>query len=133
MKQIIILLLLSLVFCSCSQTSQDCICTMEFRTVSTVVLDNMGRPIDSLIVSVKNKNSGKIYNFGETPKDYFGNYIVMTDQYTNEFNTTPSALIFEVSKGNAHKTVEFFITADECKCHISKAGGPDTVTFAIYK
>lgn len=131
MKYLLFLIALSSIFCSCSQTTQDCICTMEFRTITTAIVDNYGSPIDSVLVIVTNKQSGNIYDFGSNAQDYYGNYTVMTDLYTKDFSTTPTIILFEASKGNTKISAEYQITTDACKCHISKTSGPDTLTLNI--
>lgn len=128
MRSLFLLLLLSCLFYACSPTAQDCVCTMEFRYITVSVLDNNGNRIDSLATKVTNKQSGKVYSFGPDSADYFGNYIVMTDQYVRDFNTSPTSILFEAGNRNFKVSTMFSIIADECKCHVSKISGPDTIT-----
>jgi hypothetical protein len=101
---------------------------MEFRYITVSILDTNGKRADSLATTVTNKQSGKVYSFSPDSADYFGNYIIMTDQYVKDFSTTPTEILFEASKGYLKTSAVYSISTDECKCHVSKTAGPDTLT-----
>jgi hypothetical protein len=120
----------SILFYSCALIeNQDsgCICTAVFMSIGVTVIDQNNRVVDSLTVTVKNKNTGKVYYFHGETRDYGGRYLVMTDEYTKEFSIFPQAIVFTGMKGNAEVSAEFLIVTDECKCHIGKTAGPDTL------
>lgn len=133
-KLFLILLLLSIFLYSCSLVeNQDsgCICTAVFVSVGVVVTDQNNQLVDSLSVVVKNKTSGKVYDFYGASKDYGDRYLVMTDQYVREFNVFPQIIVFTGKKGNSEVYADFQIITDECKCHVGKLSGPDTLKMNI--
>lgn len=106
-------------------------CTDVFVSVGVTVVDQNNRVVDSLIVTVKNRNTGKVYDFYGETREYGGGYIVMTDEYTKDFSTIPQAIVFTGKKGNAEVSADFSIATDECKCHVGKFAGPDTLKMSL--
>jgi hypothetical protein len=87
--------------------------------------------VDSLIVTVKNRSTGKVFDFYGETRDFSGGYLVMTDEYTKDFSTIPQAIVFTGKKGNAEISADFEIVTDECKCHVGKTSGPDTLRMSL--
>ena len=134
MKHLFLLFLFATLFYSCTtQESQppDCVCTMEFREISVRVVDKNLTPVDSLSIIIKCKTTGKEFTIPQQHFTGVGYYTVMTDTYTQEFSTTPTSILFEATNGNASVTGEFKIGTDDCKCHIYKVSGPDTLHIAL--
>ncbi len=134
MKELVIMLFSSITFVSCATVvnqNQDCMCTMVFVSVAVTVVDQNNRSVDSLNVIVKNKLTGKVYDFGSAVNYDGRGYLVMTDGYTKEFSTVPQSAIFTGKKGNSEVTGEFQIVTDDCKCHVNKASGPDTLRMTL--
>ena len=123
-----ILFFLILLLNNCNDESLDCVCTEEFRTYLVIVVDSTGNPIDSLQTKVTS-DRGKEYDFEEfTPPPFMhGAYFVMTDGYQNDFSIRPGKIFFTGVKNNLEVTGEYLFNTDECRCHVYKVAGPDTL------
>jgi len=133
MKYPALVFVMSILFYSCALVENHdsgYMCTAVFVSIGVTVVDQNNIEVDSLTVTVKNKNTGKVYDFGET-RDYQGHYLVMTDSYSKDFNVIPQTIEFTGKKGNTEISTEFLIVTDECKCHVGKAAGPDTLRMSI--
>jgi hypothetical protein len=104
---------------------------MVFASIDVTVVDQNNRVVDSLIVTVKNKFTGKVYDFYGETRSYGGGYLVMTDEYTKDFSTIPQTIVFTGKKGNVEVSADFEIVTDECKCHVGKSAGPDTLRMSL--
>lgn len=126
MKHICLLALaISSIITSCYDDSDDCICTMEFRIITVVVVDQFNNPVKELLTIIRD-DKNKIYNVQmETLFD--GHYPVMSDKYTNEFTPVPRRILFYGQSDSLEVNGEYMINADNCKCHINKVSGPDTL------
>jgi len=113
---------------NCTDESPDCVCTEEFRTYLVTVVDSLGNPVDSLQTTIKNER-GKEYSFSEpgAPPYPQGAYFVMTDGYQNDFGTKPEKIFFNGIKNELEVIGEYLFNTDECRCHIYKVAGPDTL------
>jgi len=129
MKTLLVLFLALLTFVSCSTVKEDCLCTMEYRFYVVTVVDTLGVPVDSLIVTIKDKDGDELdvqqesYPFGP------GKYAVLNDSFTHIFCTcgTTQKIYFSATDGSRTTTGEFLFNTDDCKCHINKVAGPDTL------
>lgn len=92
------------------------------------VVDTLGNPVDSLETTITNSR-GKEFNFDELsiPPYLQGAYYVMTDGCQNDFTIRPEKIIFNGTKGGKEVNGEFFFNTDECRCHVHKVAGPDTL------
>jgi hypothetical protein len=92
------------------------------------VIDSLGNPVDSLQTTVTNSR-GKEYNFDtfSPPPFMRGAYFVMTDGYQNDFSIRPEKIFFKGIKNGKEATGEFYFNTDECRCHVYKIAGPDTL------
>lgn len=122
LSSIIFLLLL---FPSCSDIN-DCACTMEFRMITVLVVDEMNDPVSGLNTTVKDE-SGRTFGFLHDPFFFPGYYTVMDDNYTREFSPIPKLILFTGIKDSQSVSADFFINTDDCHCHIEKVSGPDTL------
>jgi hypothetical protein len=130
MKYFVFFIFTGFILSSCSMIDNQesgCVCTAVFVSVGVVVVDQNNDPVDSLNVTVKNLISGKVYDFHGENRDYFGRYIVMTDGYVKDFSTFPQTINFTGRKGNTEISSDFQIITDECKCHVGKLSGLDTL------
>jgi hypothetical protein len=120
--------LLILSFSSCFDEEPDCVCSLEFRTYLVTVIDTLGNPVDSLEAIITNTR-GKEFNFDElSPPPYMqGAYYVMTDGYENDFTIRPEKILFKGTKDGIEVTGEFYFNTDECRCHVYKIAGQDTL------
>lgn len=129
MKSFLILVFTTLLIFSCSEIDKDCICTDEYRTYLVTVVDTLGVPVDSLSVTIRDKDGDEL----DVHQDLFyldeGKYTVLTDAFTYIMCIcgTPQAIYFSATDGIRVTNGEFMFNTDECKCHINKVSGPDTL------
>lgn len=126
MKFILILTAVLLIISSCSLDDNNCGCTAEFAMINVVVVDEQNSPIAGLISEVKSE-FGKSYDLSDAEVPFQGNYTVMTDKYVDDFTILPKAVHFTGRLGSFEVKADFRINTDECKCHINKVSGPDTL------
>jgi hypothetical protein len=126
-----LVLVLAIVGFSCSADHKDCICTLEYRGYSVYIIDSNHQPIDSLVTWVTNKNSGTIYRIDSSsildPYHTIGRYIVLTDGEMKYFTTIPTSVIFHASNRKYNVTGLFTFNVDDCRCHLQKVAGPDSI------
>jgi hypothetical protein len=129
MKIIIVSFLLIIAIISCSTVDEDCICTTEYRYALVTVVDTIGVPVDSLVVTTKDNDGNKLDVQQEPDIFGVGKYIVLNDSFTQMFCscTKPEKIYFSATDGNRTANGEFMFNTDECKCHINKVSGPDTL------
>jgi len=129
MKTLIILFLLVIALVSCSTVNEDCMCTEEYRFYLVTVVDTLGVPVDSLTVTIKDKDGDELDVAQDTHPFGAGKYTVLNDSFTQMFCscTTPEKIYFSATDGNRIANGEFMFNTDECKCHINKVSGPDTL------
>lgn len=126
MKYLIFFCSFLLVSCT-SNTSDDCVCTDDLRVFSVVVIDNNNNLVDSLITSVTNPATGKVYNFSDSFPFSEGRYTVMTDEQKDDFTTMQEKILFTGQKNSRTVSAEYFFNTDNCRCHVQKVSGPDTL------
>jgi len=123
-----IIILLSILVSSCATLdTNDCICTMEYRSIQVNIVDQKNNPVDSVAVTVTKVSDGKMYHWDLQDINHLGLYNVMTDSYTRDFSTTPDTLRLLAEKREAKSSAVFLISTDDCHCHIQKISGPDTL------
>lgn len=116
---------------SCSSVDNSCICTLEFRMYTVLVIDKANQPVDSLNIEIKNAATGRVYLFLE--KIYLGKgvYQVMNDNYTKEFSQWPEKILFKGTKNGGVVESDYYFNTDECKCHVHKISGKDTLVINL--
>jgi len=85
--------------------------------------------VDSLNITIKDKDGDELdvqqepYYLGE------GKYTVLNDSFTHIMCTcgTAQAIYFSATDGSKIANGEFMFNTDDCKCHINKVSGPDTL------
>ena len=128
-KQILLLSSFVLLFISCSTVENDCVCSQEFRTYKVTVVDDLNHPIDSLTITIKDAG-GNVLNVEQDPSSHIpGSYVVLTDAFTQMFCTCEKTdpIYFYATDGNKVTDDVFLFNTDECRCHINKVSGPDTL------
>lgn len=129
MKSLLAVIFVIFVIISCSEIDKDCLCTEEYRTYLVTVVDTLGVPVDSLNITIKDKDGDELdvqqepYYLGE------GKYTVLNDSFTHIMCTcgTAQAIYFSATDGSKIANGEFMFNTDDCKCHINKVSGPDTL------
>lgn len=102
MKTLLILLLLIIGLVSCSTVEEDCMCTEEYRFYLVTVVDTLGVPIDSLTVTIKDKDGDEL-DVAQDPHPFgAGKYTVLNDSFTQMFCscTIPEKIYFSATDGN---------------------------------
>lgn len=136
-RLIILSILITMIFvglfgCNNKTTPVDCLCTAEFRTAVVFIRDSHGTAVDSLLTTSTNKRTGRIYlppeHWREGIPDGQGKYPVLDDGFAGYLNVAGDTIVFEAQKPGITVRQEFVFGADECKCHIQKLSGPDTLT-----
>jgi hypothetical protein len=122
-------LIIAFIFASCSTVEDDCMCTMEYRFYLVTVVDTLDVPVDSLIVTVRDKDGDELDVQQESSIFGAGKYTVLSDSFTHIMCTcgTSQAIYFAATDGSRIANGEFMFNTDECKCHINKVSGPDTL------
>jgi len=120
------IILLLLIIYSCTD-DDGCPCTMEFRMITVVVVDELNFPVTTGLLTTVKDDSGRVYNFVNDQQIFPGHYTVMDDNYVGELTTQPKRIFFTGAKDSLTVNGEFFVNTDECKCHVEKVSGPDTL------
>lgn len=114
---------------SCSTIEKNCICTEVFVTSMVLIIDSTGVPVDSLNITIKDKDGNKL----NIEQDFYafvpGRYIVLNDGYLNKLcgQLIPQKFFFSATNGNKTVSAEYLFNTDDCCCHINKVEGPDTL------
>jgi hypothetical protein len=120
------LLGVAIALASCSSDEEDCLCTEYFGTITATLVDATSAPVEGAVVVVTRELDGSVLPFGG-PAHSPGAYAVYDDSRTQttrpgesiRISATKDALTFE---GVIQVTVDL-----PCRCHVSKASGPDTL------
>jgi len=129
MKQFLIIILIAVLIYSCSEVDNDCICTEEFRSYLVTVVDTIGVPVDSLTISIKDKDGDELDVRQQDQIFGPGKYTVLDDSFINLF-VSPAVsekVAFTATNGTRNVTGEYLFNTDKCRCHINKVSGPDTL------
>lgn len=129
MKILFLSFLLIIATVSCSTVDEDCMCTEEYRFFLVTVVDTLGIPVDSLDISIRDKDGDELDVLQESHPFGPGNYTVLNDSFTQMFCscTTPEKIYFSATDGSRIATGEYLFNTDKCRCHINKVSGPDTL------
>src|ERR1035437_3291352 len=88
-----IIILLSILVSSCATSdTNDCVCTMEYRSIQVYIVDKKNHPVDSVAATITKVSNGKMYYWDLQDINHLGLYYVMTDSYTRDFSPTPDTL-----------------------------------------
>ncbi|NOX17084.1 MAG: hypothetical protein GXO87_02240 [Chlorobi bacterium] len=123
-------LFFALIFSACSTTNSDddCICTDEFRSEYVFILDSEGVPLDSLQTLMINETTGDTLANNNGAFVYErGMYWLIDDNYVKDLTTAPQTFIFTAENGATSVGAVYQFATDNCKCHIEKVSGPDTL------
>lgn len=120
---------LLILFISCSEFDEQCVCSLEYRYYRVTVIDSLGLPVDSLSITIKDWNHTLLNVEQENFPYQTGKYVVLNDSFTQLFCScgTPQKIYFSATDGSRNASGEFLFNTDKCKCHINKVSGPDTL------
>jgi hypothetical protein len=129
MKILLASFLIIIAVISCSTVEDECICTMEYRFYLVTVVDTLGIPVDSLTILIRDKDGDELDVLQESHLFGPGKYTILNDSFTQMFCfcATPEKIYFTATDGNRIANGEFMFNTDECRCHINKISGPDTL------
>jgi hypothetical protein len=108
----------------------SCICTMEYESVVVHIQDGAHNPIDSLVTTSTIKRTGKTLKYKQYPPGH-GNYVVLEDDATKDVDIFGETINFHAQNSNYTIDRQFLFDTDNCRCHIRKVSGPDTITVVI--
>ena len=120
----------------CADTDPKyCVCTEEYRTFRVRIQDNKQVGIDSMTARSINQRTGKIFTYTDSwknnPTMQAGDYILLADNAIQNVSMAGDTIIFEAQNTNHMAHQKFFFGTDDCKCHIEKLSGPDSVTAVV--
>ena len=129
MKILLLSFLLIIAAVSCSTVDEDCMCTEEYRFFLVTVVDTLGVPVDSLDVTIRDKDGDELNVLQDSHPFGAGKYTVLNDSFTEMFCAcgTTQKVYFSATDGSRITKGEFMFITDECRCHINKISGPDTL------
>jgi uncharacterized protein YceK len=107
----------------------ECPCTMEFRMITVRVVDEAGRPVEGLAVTVRNERTGATLEVRQEDAGAFGAgvYAVATDAHVEDVSEAGDRLAFRASGGGRTAEATVVVARDACACHIEKESGPEEV------
>jgi hypothetical protein len=127
----LILLLAILPHLSCILPSDDCPCEAMEMQHKVHILDLNRRPVDSLVTQTLMKHSGLVLQtdslFTSNGFSPPGDYVVLTDAAISYFRGFYEPVIFRASNSKHQVIEEFVFYVDDCRCHVWKFSGPDTI------
>ena len=117
-----------------SSPGGDCLCTEEFVQVSTTVVDEQGLPVTGITIQVTMTRTGRVLDSSrllQGPEP--GRYAIFNDAFKGLVapeNRDAGEEIRVVGSLKAPIFDETFRVGvpGECRCHVAKVSGPDTVT-----
>lgn len=111
----------------------DCLCTGQFVQVIIAVVDASGEPVALAELEVTLVRTGETFDLSILPSDpSIGLYGIFTDSFLNRISWQYQGIGEELRVVGRMKDTEFTETyrvgvTDECRCHVKKISGPDTV------
>lgn len=129
MKYLLGVILIFIALNSCSDLDEDCMCTEEYRFYLVTVIDTLGVPVDSLTVTITDKDGDELDVTQDPNPLGAGKYAVLNDSFIQMFCScgTSQTIYFSATDGNRIAEGEYLFNTDECKCHINKVSGQDTL------
>lgn len=115
----------------CTLASDVCTCTDDFRSFSAMVVDGAGQPVDSAEATIVRLSDNR--QIGPEPGRAWpgtkGYVTLFSDANLKDFPEGIRSLDLKVtvSKGGKSAMAEYTMTTDQCRCHVGKGEGPDTL------
>ena len=108
---------------------EPCVCTEEFRTETVVVVDSAGVPLDDVQVTVRRLAGDSVLAVPQNPVLGSGVYAVIDDGFKDALSPSGEIIRFHGVRGSEMVQADFMMGVDDCRCHILKISGPDTLRF----
>jgi len=107
--------------------ADDCMCTMEFRTVGVEVVDAAGAAVAGLDVTVTNTRTGRHLDVTQDAAgpQAPGRYVVVTDANVDDVGEQGDELLFRAVGQGRTAEGTFVIGRDACACHVDRRSGPE--------
>lgn len=124
-----ILLFVPLLLGSCSSPAENA-CELDFQTVTVTVLMPDGKPAESVVITVTEKETGEEYDpceeFGTCEVSSPGQYIVFHDGFADALTEEASVFVVNGVKGDRSFSEEFWFRDDGCG-HVEVVAGSYTI------
>jgi len=109
----------------CQDRCSEIACTADVESVMVTVTDADGTPVSGLIPVSSYQNGPAFFVDQELAAFVPGLYVVIDDGQRDIVND--DIIVFHASSATASATASFEVTASDCRCHIQKVSGPDTL------
>ncbi len=116
--------------CDTSNNLGPCACTLEFRFFTVAVVDEAGAPVPDLELVVTRVRDGFVYGVVQDTASGSGVYMVFNDNFVDEVRTSGEQVRVVAAKDGVSVEGAYVFSTDECRCHISKVSGPDTLIWS---
>jgi len=102
---------------------------MEFRTITVRVVDDAGRPVEGLAVTVTNERTGAVVEVDQDAAGppAAGTYVVISDAQVQAVSEAGDRLAFRATDGTRTAEAVVVVSRDACACHVEKESGPEEV------
>jgi hypothetical protein len=107
--------------------SSGCACTEEFRVFTLAVLDDAAQPVPDADLTITNLRTGRTLQSGWLGDLVPGHYAIVDDAMLDEFSGAGDPVRVRGQSPAGSFTAEFVFGPDDCRCHLQRIAGPDTV------
>lgn len=113
----------------CTMASEECMCTMDYRGFNAVVIDASGARVDSATSKTVRLPDGKELALDAGWGRDAGRVLLFSDGNLKDIpeGRRQVDLRVTVSKGGKTASGDYTMSTDECRCHVDKGSGPDTL------
>jgi len=105
---------------------EDCTCALYFASVSFHVFDAGYKPATNFVLTITNERTDEKYNVTQPAHDD-GLYHALNDSFTRRIEANGDPILVHGEDGARLFDARFVIATDDCRCHVHKVSGPDTV------
>ena len=120
--------------CSPTPLNPDCTCSMQFVQLTVTAVDALNNPVTDLDIVVEVTRTGELLDVMQSDNlRENGEYVIFDDGFRNAIPPKIAALgeALEVmgTGSSGDFAAQYEVSVDlECRCHVFKLSGPDTVT-----
>ncbi|TSD65903.1 hypothetical protein FFF34_000455 [Inquilinus sp. KBS0705] len=131
-----LLIIAALSACSKKVQTTGCptgqMCTMIFTTIGVEFVDSAGVAVKVKDVNVVNQrtNTAIIASGINTPEDFAGQYVIVTDGNKKELSTQGDDVKITATSVATGQTISaMYKISGGCNCHVAKVAGPEKIVF----